>query len=178
MNNEEFNNAMCRLRQAEENLNKALQDIAVAINETDRKPQKFQKNNDKDLHEALHIIAAEDGMSVSELNDAFGICSICGILLEFTPEEIIDKVNRWKAEKDKKEQELHVGDEIMVINHSDKLNNRTFVIYEIDDNCYYIIEPITLYKDGFFKNAYIKNQIKKTGKHYDSIPLSKEINSP
>ena len=39
---------------------------------------------------------------------------------------------------------------------------------------YYVIEPITLYKDGYFKNAYIKNQIKKTGKHYDSIPLPKE----
>ena len=175
MNYEKFNEAMCRLRQAEENLNKVLRDVADAINEAERKSQKFQENKDKDLREALHIIAAEDGMSVSELNDAFGICSVCGILLEFTPEEIIDKVNRWKAKKDKEEQELHVGDEIIVVNNNAKLNNRTFVIYEIDDNCYYVIEPITLYKDGFFKNAYIENQIKKTGKHYDSVPLSKEI---
>jgi len=175
MNYEKFNDAMCRLRQAEENLNNVLRDVAVAINEIERKPQKFRENNDKDLNKALHILAAEDGMSVSELSDAFGICSICDILLEFTPEEIVDKVNRWKAEKDKKEQELHVGDEIIVVKNDAKLNNRTFVIYEIDDNCYYVIEPITLYKDGFFKKAYLENQIKKTGKHYDSVPLSKEI---
>ena len=174
MNYEKFNDAMCRLRQAEENLNKSLQDVADVINEVERKPQKFQENNDKDLHKALHIIAAEDGMSVSELNDAFGICSVCDILLEFTPEEIIDKINQWRAKKEQKDQELHVGDEILVVNSDAKLNNRTFVIYEIDDNCYYVIDPITLYKDGFFKNAYIENQIKKTGKHYDSIPLKKE----
>ena len=33
MDYEKFNDAMCRLRQAEENLNKALQDVYAAINE-------------------------------------------------------------------------------------------------------------------------------------------------
>lgn len=183
MNYEKFNDAMCELKQAEENLNKALQNVAVTINETERKPQKFQKNNDKeyrkglkDMHEALRIIAAEDEMSVFDLNDTFGTCSICDIILGFTPKEIIDKVLEWKNKrKESQNLELRIGDEIIVVNNDDaELNNRTFVIYEIDDNCYYVIEPISLYKDGFFKNAYIENQIKKTGKHYDSIPLSKE----
>jgi len=97
------------------------------------------------------------------------------VLDEYDPQEIIEKVNQWKAEKDKEEQELHIGDEIMVINYDGESNNRTFVIYEIDDYHYYVIEPITFYKDGFYKSAYEKNQLKKTGKHYDSIPLSKEI---
>ena len=110
--------------------------------------------------------------------EIFGSYYNFNILKDHSMAEIIEKVNQLKAEKDKEEQELHVGDEILVISNDSNLNNRTFVIYEIDDNCYYVIEPITLYKDGFFKNAYIKNQIKKTGKHYDSIPLPKEINSP
>lgn len=110
--------------------------------------------------------------------EIFGSYYNFNILKDHSMAEIIEKVNQLKAEKDKEEQELHVGDEILVISNDRNLNNRTFVIYEIDDNCYYVIEPITLYKDGFFKNAYIKNQIKKTGKHYDSIPLPKEINSP
>ena len=33
MNYEKFNDTMCKLRQAEENLNKALQDAYAAINE-------------------------------------------------------------------------------------------------------------------------------------------------
>ena len=110
--------------------------------------------------------------------EIFGSYYNFNILKDHSMAEIIEKVNQLKVEKDKEEQELHVGDEILVISNDSNLNNRTFVIYEIDDNCYYVIEPITLYKDGFFKNAYIKNQIKKTGKHYDSIPLPKEINSP
>lgn len=37
MNYEKFNDAMCRLRQAEEDLNKALRDAYTAINEAERK---------------------------------------------------------------------------------------------------------------------------------------------
>ena len=33
-----FNDAMCRLRQAEEDMNRALRDIYVAINMPDQKP--------------------------------------------------------------------------------------------------------------------------------------------
>lgn len=38
MDYEKFNDAMCRLRQAEEDLHKALQDVYSIINEADRKP--------------------------------------------------------------------------------------------------------------------------------------------
>lgn len=38
MDYEKFNDAMCRLRQAEEMLNQALRDIYVAINKADMKP--------------------------------------------------------------------------------------------------------------------------------------------
>ena len=37
MNYEKFNDAMCRLRQAEEDLHKALRDVYTAINESDTK---------------------------------------------------------------------------------------------------------------------------------------------
>ena len=110
--------------------------------------------------------------------EIFGSFYNFNILKNHSMAEIIEKENQLKAEKEKqaKEQELHVGDEILVINSDTKLNNRTFVIYEIDDYHYYVIEPITFYKDGFYKSAYDKKQLKKTGKHYDSIPLSKEEN--
>ena len=126
-----------------------------------------------DLYDALRIFCKP----VPKMREMFGSMYMYTekIILNNSPEEIIDKVNQWKAKEEQKEQDFHIGDEIMAINVNAELNNRTFIIYEIDDNCYYVIEPITLYKDGFFKNAYIKNQIMKTGKHYDSIPLSEEI---
>ena len=135
---------------------------------------KIDKVYDKgmqDLYDALCVFSEP----VPEMKELFGSVYMEKILQNYSPKEIIDKVNQWKAKKKQENQELHVGDEIMAINVNAELNKRTFVIYEIDDNCYYVIEPITLYKDGFFKNAYIKNQIMKTGKYYDSIPLSEEI---
>ena len=39
MNYETFNEAMCKLRQAEEDLHKALRDVYTAINEADRKDE-------------------------------------------------------------------------------------------------------------------------------------------
>ena len=43
MNYEKFNDAMCRLRQAEEDLNKALQDVYSAINKTDRNDERAKE---------------------------------------------------------------------------------------------------------------------------------------
>lgn len=37
MNYEKFNDAMCRLKQAEEDLHKALRDVYTVINEAERK---------------------------------------------------------------------------------------------------------------------------------------------
>ena len=177
MNYEKFNDAMCRLRQAEENLNKVLRDVADAINEVERKSQKFHENYDKDLHEALHILAAEDGMSVSELNDAFGICSICGILLEFTPEEIVDKINQWRAKKEQKDQELHVGDEIEYTYPGREPEKCIVVGLENGIKNEKIIWTIGLDSSQlswFSSICYWGETYRKTGKHYDSIPLKKE----
>lgn len=181
MSYETFNEAMCKLRQAEEEFNKKLQEIFKPfideINKVNREAD-LQAQIDaaynkglKDMHEAIRLIAADGsdgGMPVFELKDVFGTLSVFDIILGFTPEEIIDKTLAWIAKR-KESQELHVGDEILVIDGNPGLNGRTFVIYDIIDSSYYVIEPLTL-----FKNAYLKNQIKKTGKHYDSIPLSKE----
>jgi len=48
MNYEKFNDAMCRLRQAEEDLNKALQDVYVAIHMKDENPTYGKMIEDKE----------------------------------------------------------------------------------------------------------------------------------
>lgn len=48
MNYEKFNDAMCRLRQAEEMLNGALRDIYTAINEAERQPMYGEMIEDKE----------------------------------------------------------------------------------------------------------------------------------
>lgn len=123
----------------------------------------------QDLHEALRIIAAEDGMSVSDLNDAFGVCSVCNIILRFTPEEIIDKALEWKTKQKKEDQELRVGDEVTISGCAGFAYIILYRIYETED-LFKLIEPTSL-----LTYTYSAKSLTKTGKHYDSIPLPKEI---
>ena len=53
MNYEKFNDAMCRLRQAEEMLNGALRDIYTAINEAERQPMYGEMIEDKEIYDAV-----------------------------------------------------------------------------------------------------------------------------
>lgn len=122
----------------------------------------------KDLHEAFRIIAADDGMTTSDLKDTFGICSVCNIILGFTPKEIIDKVNQWKAEKDKEEQDFHIGDEVSID------NGLIGIIIDADNNnngTVWVAYRITPEARGLdFCWAY-RVKCKKTGRHFDSIPF-------
>lgn len=180
MNYEKFNDAMCKLRQAEENLNKALQDAYSAIDkaylkdsstELQAKIDEAYNKGTKDLYEAFRIIAAEDGMSTSDLKDAFDICSVCNIILGFTPEEIIDKTLEWKTKQKKEEQELHVGDEIICAYDCSMDYNKTFIYLGRTE---YYMKMFDLDKmRAESTNNFV--HYRKTGKHYDAIPFPKEI---
>jgi len=66
-------------------------------------------------------------MRISEMRKIFGTGYLDEIIVNNTPEEIIDKVNQWKAEKDKGEQELHIGDEIICTYDCSMDYNKTFI---------------------------------------------------
>lgn len=219
MNYEKFNDAMCRLRQAEEDLNKVLQDVYLAIYEgetlnkeeiidskignftshmtgmntqIDAKLKKLQEKEEQqadlqakideaynkglqDLYDALHIFSEP----VPEMREIFDSVYIEKIILKYSPKEIIDKVNQWKAKKDKEDKELHVGDEIeymypgrepekcIVINLENGIENEK-IIWTIGLDLSQL--------SWFSSNCYWGETYRKTGKHYDSIPLKKEEN--
>ena len=180
MINEEFNDAMCRLRQAEEDLNKALRDVAVTINDV-QIDEAYNKGL-QDLYNAIYTLIMPSvrlchlkipSMRISEMRKIFGTGYLDEIIVNNTPEEIIDKVNQWKAEKDKEEQELHVGDEIICTYDCSMDYNKTFIYLGRDE---YHMKMFDLDKmRAEFTNNFV--HYRKTGKHYDSIPLPKEINS-
>lgn len=182
MTQEKFNDAMVRLRQAEEDLNKALQDIAIVINETERKDSstELQEQIDEaynkglqDLYDALCIFSEP----VPEMREIFDSVYIEKIILKYSPKEIIDKVNQWKAEKDKKEQELHIGDEIEYTYPGRKPEKCIVVSLENGigkEKIIWTIDLESLRLSWFSSNCYWDDTYHKTGKHYDSISLNKE----
>ena len=174
MNYEKFNDAMCKLRQAEENLNKALQDVAVTINDV-QIDEAYNKGL-QDLYNAIYTLIMPSvrlchlkipSMKISEMRKIFGTGYLDEIIVNNTPEEIIDKINQWKAEKDKEEQELHVGDEIT----TDK--GIVGIITDVgdDDGTVWLSYRLTPATRGInFCWAY-SAKCKKTGRHFDSIPF-------
>jgi len=124
----------------------------------------------KDMHEALCIIATEDtneGMSNLELRNAFGMTSVCNIILGNEPREIIDKVLEWTTKR-KESQELHVGDEVITD------NGIVGIITDVDDDnngIVWVTYRITPKARGLdFCWAY-RATCKKTGRRFDSIPF-------
>lgn len=171
MNKEEFNNAMCRLRQAEEDLNKALRDVAVAANEA-QIDEAYNKGL-QDLYDACCILAKP----VPGIRTIFDSSMIDKIILNYSPQEIIDKLSRWKAEKEQEEQELHVGDEIEYM-YPGREPEKCIVIGLdngiANEKIIWTIGFDLSQRTWFSSDSYFGDSYRKTGKHYDAIPLPKE----
>ena len=117
----------------------------------------------QDLYDACRILAEPD----LDIRLIFGSSYIEKIILNYSPLEIIDKIQQWKAKKDKKEQELHVGDEVTTD------NGHTGIIIDVSGNggivwIAYRIMPEARGLDICWTNS---AKCKKTGRHFDSIPF-------
>lgn len=136
MNYEKFNDTMVRLRQAEEDFNKALQDIQAVFNE-------YEKEIKEETKQA-----------------------------------------RWEpwsfdnVVKETKDQELHVGDEI-VYSFPGREPEKCIVIGLdngiADEKIIWTIGLDLSQRSWFSSKCYWGETYYKTGKHYDAIPFPKEI---
>ena len=179
MNYEKFNDAMCRLRQSEEDFNKAIQDIQTGFNEYEKelaektkqtRSEDLQAQIDEaynkgmqDLHDALSFFSEP----IPKMREIFGSVYIEKIIQNYSPKEIIDKVNQWKAKEEQREQELHVGDEVIadygivgIITDVGDGNGIVWVTYRLT--------PSARGFDFCWANS---AKCKKTGRHFDSIPF-------
>ena len=134
----------------------------------------------QDLYNAIRCLFAPCGrvplIPVSDMRKLFGSVYAEKIIINKSPEEIIDKVNQWKAEKEKqaKEQEFHVGDEIICINECSMDYDKTYIYLDRDE---YWMKMFDLDK---MKTESTNNFVdyRKTGKHYDAIPILVNMTQP
>lgn len=110
-----------------------------------------------------HLKVSE--IPIPEMRKIFGTIHSDTIIVDNTPEEIIDKVNQWKAEKVKKDQELHVGDEVTT-------NDSTIgIVTSFEGGVVWITYRSTSKARGFDYCWVTKDKCKSTGRHFDSIPF-------
>lgn len=129
----------------------------------------------QDLYDALRIFSEP----VPEMREIFDSVYIEKIILKYSPKEIIDKVNQWKAKKEQKDQELHVGDEIEYTCPGRKPEKRIVIgLYDgiADEKIIWTISSdLSSGCSWFSSECTFGDSYCKTGKHYDAIPFPKEI---
>ena len=104
--------------------------------------------------------------------EIFGSYYNSDILESHSMVEIIEKLNQLKAEKEKqaKEHDFHIGDEIICVSEYNLNYNKTFIYLGRDE---YHMKMFNLDKmRAEFTNNFA--QYRKTGKHYDAIPFPEE----
>ena len=105
--------------------------------------------------------------------EIFGSYYNFNILKDHSMAEIIEKVNQLKDEKEKqaKEHDFHIGDEIMCINKCSMDYDKTFIYLGRDE---YHMKMFNLDKmKAEFTNNFV--DYRKTGKHYDAIPIQEML---
>lgn len=116
----------------------------------------------QDLYDALKIFYE---MPNSDIIDKFGSTSLNKIIQYISPQDLMFKLNQWKAEKVKKEQELHVGDEVTT-------NDGTIgIVTSFGEDIVWITYRSTSKARGFNYCWVTKDKCKSTGRHFDSIPF-------
>ena len=166
-------------------MNESIESKMKKLQEKEERRTELQEQIDKaynkgiqDLYDAIRCLFAPCGrvplMPVSDMRKLFGSVYAEKIIINKSPEEIIDKVNKWKAEKDKEEQDFHIGDEIICINECNMDYDKTFIYLGRDE---YWMKMFDLDK---MKAESTNNFVdyRKTGKHYDAIPIMVNMTQP
>lgn len=167
---------ICRI----DGLNISVDSKLKKLQEKEERQAELQAQIDKaysrgiqDLYNAICCLFAPCGrvplMPIPDMRRIFGTIYPANIIVENTPEEIIDKVNQWKVEKEKqaKEQDFHIGDEVMTD------SGHAGIIADVgdDDSKIWIVYRITPAARGLDFCWVNSANCKKTGRYFDSIPF-------
>ena len=124
----------------------------------------FQEGHDtglKKLHDALRTISL---MSYDERTTLFGVSSITGILAKHDPFEIIDKVSKFKSDKEKKNSEYKLLCEV-----KGDMSGRKAVVCAIHDDDLTVLFRDPQLSTNLIKAAWSKRFCKPTGKVYSDL---------
>ena len=137
----------------------------------------------QDLYEAVKPAVAtveNSGMTMDDVKKYFGTRSIVEAICKNDPKTIIEKVNEWKADKERtpKEEkkfniweEFQVGDEVEHEFGFGEPRIKGIITSIIDANTLTLV--YRLCDDGnLYSCRVVGKRYKKTGRHFDSIPFT------
>ena len=128
----------------------------------------------EDLRDAILTLykPISNGMSPGDMRDLFNTIYVQNIIEGNPGIDIIAKVKNWKKEKQKEELTFEIGDEVECVNPCYTNYGKKYVVVEVsidgEKNDY--MRMISLSTLGCSDTIH-KDFYRKTGKHYDSIPI-------
>ena len=124
----------------------------------------FQEGHDtglKKLHDALKTISA---MTCNERMSTFMASYITDIITKYDPFEIIDRVAKFKSDKEKKDSEYKLLCEV-----KGNISERKAVVCAIHDNNLTVLFRDPRLSKNLIKSTWSKNTCKPTGKVYSDL---------
>lgn len=132
----------------------------------------------EDMREAICTLynAIHNKMTPGEMQEIFNTIYVHNVVENNSALDIITKVKNWKKEKQEKEK-FEIGDEVECVNPYYTNYGKKYVVVEVaitgekQDYIRMISLSTLRCSDTLHKDFY-----RKTGKHYDSIPIPKGEN--
>lgn len=121
----------------------------------------------------------EEGcMAPTDMKNYVGCTSVSDALNIMSLEEFIEKCNKWKADKKKKEDEIQIGDEVEVSDKDYVTYGEKYIVTRVDHLKHGSGNDMVWFITSDFHSGWLYSAVlKKTGRHFDSIPLKeKKIN--
>lgn len=122
----------------------------------------------EDMRKAVNMLydASNIGLTPQKMEDLFGTYYIPSMVSRFAAIDIIDGLKLFLKEQ---KQDFRVGDEIEIVDPTITSNGEKRIITKVGTNSIHLVDPAT------FNVTWIeKEHAKKTGKHYDAVPFSKD----
>lgn len=132
----------------------------------------YNKGLDDAYNAMTYLYECEDCCSKALLCKFFGTSYIPTIIDNYSMGKIIVMVNHIKKENEeaKEKQDFHIGDEIICINECSMDYDKTFIYLGRDEYWMKIFDINKMKTES--TNNFV--DYRKTGKHYDAVPLPKE----
>lgn len=171
-------NEIKRLTEENERLkrgNKALADEALDVAAKDADAN-FERGKIKGMQEIWkELVDCYAGRPIGENEKIFGYCSVGDILMNLSPTWFMNKAMEHHKQEEKETRDIQIGDEVEIFDQCDHSLSDTGIVtaidFVIDENLLHFTVVGNNFGACFTEDDIDAGNVKKTGWHYDAIPL-------
>lgn len=136
----------------------------------------FNRGRIKGMEEIWYELKdAYDGRPIGENQKIFGCNTVGDMLMNLSPTWFINRAEEYHEQEDKKTKDIQIGDEVEILdpfcpNDNPHSDIGIVIVIDKDNQCFTVIGP--KFEGCFDETDIDSGRVRKTGQHFDSIPLN------